>query len=122
MHWPRNRLKKVPLPRSRMKMGAIENKLDDIVFGAFVRLFGPSENWPINTSQRKEWGQFLSDRGIVWEVRLKNEPNWEGWEMVADGEGGVLMRPIGLEDHIKINHYFVPKDLSMRMLALGELF
>lgn len=120
MHWPRNRLKKVPLPFSRMRMGGVENKLDAIVFSAFIRLFGPNENWPISTRQRKEWGQFLSDRGIVWEVRLRNKPNWEGWEFV-EGKGGVVVRPQGLEDHVKINHYFVPKDLAMRMLALGEL-
>lgn len=118
MHWPRNRLKKVPLPHSRMQLGPIENRLDNIVYRSFFRMFGGA--FPINTSQRKQWGQFLSNRGIVWEVRLRNKPNWEGWEVV-EGRGGVVVRPKGTEDYIKINHYFVPKDLAMKMLALGEL-
>lgn len=121
MHWPRNRLKKVPLPFSRIRHADLEkNKLDSIVWNAFVRMFGPPDNWPINTKQRKDWGQFLLDRGIIWEVRLRKKPNWEGWEVVK-GDGGVVVRPQGLEEHIKINHYFVPKDLAMKMLALGEL-
>lgn len=103
-----------------MRLSGVENKLDAIVFSAFIRLFGPTENWPINTRQRKEWGQFLSDRGIVWEVRLRKKPNWEGWEVV-DGKGGVVVRPKGTEDYIRINHYLIPRDLSIKMLALGEL-
>ena len=96
----------------------MEDKLDDIVYRSFFRMFGGAV--PISTSQRKEWGRFLSDRGIVWEVRLRNKPNWEGWEIV-DGRDCVTVRPQGTEDHIRINHYLVPRELATRMLALGEL-
>jgi hypothetical protein len=122
MHWPRNRLKKVPLPFSRTYFSrdrtALEDKLDNIVWASFRRMFGDA--FSINTSQRKEWGRFLSERGIVWEVRLRNKPNWEGWEIV-EGRDCVTVRPRGTEDHIRINHYLVPKELATRMLALGEL-
>ena len=72
-----------------------------------------------NAAVDNDWatlGNWCSN--LQW--RHWNRPNWEGWEVV-EGKGGVVVRPRGLEDHIKINHYFVPKDLSMRMLALGEL-
>lgn len=122
IHWPRNRLKKVPLPFSRIFFSrngtALEDKLDNIVWASFRRMFGDA--FSINTSQRKEWGHFLSERGMAWEIHLKHAPNWEGWEVV-NGENGLVARPKGLEDHIKINHYFVPRDLAMKMLALGEL-
>lgn len=97
---------------------SLEDKLGDIVWASFRRMFGDA--FPINTAQRKEWGSFLSERGIAWEIHFRHPPSWEGWEVV-DGENGVVVRPKGLEDHIRINHYFVPRDLAMKMLALGEL-
>lgn len=119
--WPRNRLKKVPLPFSRIRLpGGIEEKLDAIVWRRFTSMFGPADNYPISTAQRKQWGEFLVERGIVWEIRLRHVPRWEGWEVV-EGRDCVTVRPKGTEDHIRINHYLVPRDLAMRMLALGEL-
>jgi len=118
MHLPRNKLKKVPLPFSRVQLGPVETKLDAIVWNCFRRM--GNDTFPINTAQRKNWGEFLSKRGIVWEIRLKQAPIWEGWETVK-GEKGVVARPKNIEDYIKINHYFVPKDLAIKILALGEL-
>lgn len=138
--WTRRRLKKVPLPwsvpeghshsvrdilaeqsappppwyHSRREIA----KLDMIIRAKFNGMYGGRTS--LKTAEMKEWGAFLTERGISWEIKLPKRPDWEGWE-VKDGEGCYIVRLKGLNDHVRVNQYFVPKDLAIKMLVLGEL-
>lgn len=132
--WTRRRLKKVPLPWSFCRESLLVTqsapplpwyhsrreiaKLDAIIRAKFNDMYGGRVS--LKTSEMKEWGAFLAERGISWEMRLPKKPEWEGWE-VEEGRGCYIVRLKGLDDHVRVNHYFVPKDLAMKMLVLGEL-
>lgn len=118
--WTQGILKKVPLPFYLMspKGAEMPQKLNDLINNAFRRIHG--EKSSISTKERKEWAAFLHARGIFWEVRVRNKPNWEGWVAVPT-DGYHMCRPGCVEDHIKVGHYFVPKDLAIKILALGIL-
>lgn len=135
--WTRRRLKKVPLPWSVCRESIQDvlatqsvpplpwyysrreiAKLDMIIRAKFNSMYGG--RFSLNTFEMKEWGAFLVERGISWEMRLPKRPDWEGWE-VEEGRGCFLVRLKGLDNHVRVNHYFVPKDLAMKMLVLGDL-
>lgn len=89
-----------------------------VIRGRFVGMYGARTN--LSTAERKGWGEFLANRGIYWDVKLSRKYDWEGWEFFR--EDGVLKgRPKGLDDYAKANQYYVPRDLAMKMLVLGEL-
>lgn len=132
--WTRRRLKKVPLPwafsreilpeeqslpsppwyHSRQEIA----KLDAIIRARFNDMYGGRTS--LNTFETKEWGAFLVERGISWEMRLPKKPDWDGWE-VEEGRGCYVVRLKGLQDHVRVSHYFVPRDLAVKMLVFGEL-
>lgn len=128
--WTRRIFKKVPLPWAfclikteffdpSWDMAQVATKLDQIIRRRFCGMYG--ERVSISTKERKDWAQFLSDRGICWDVSTKNEPKWEGWE-TRYSDGHYISRPRGLEGHIRVNYYYVPKELAMKMLTLNDLF
>jgi hypothetical protein len=118
--WPNKRLKKVPLPWDidRDVSHPWAEKLERIIRDSFVGFHGFKSS--ISTAERRRWASFLLERGIKWEVKVRHVPNWSNWEVVS-GRSCLLARPEGLEGHIKVNHYFVPEGLAMKMLILGEL-
>lgn len=132
--WTRRRLKKVPLPWSfSREMPRDEQsvpplpwyharkeiaKLDAIIRSKFNEMYGGRVS--LNTFETKEWGTFLAERGISWEMRLPKKPDWDGWE-VEEGRGCYVVRLKGLENHVRVNQYFIPCDLAIKMLVLGEL-
>lgn len=118
--WPNKRLKKVPLPWDvkRDMAHPWSEGLERIIRDKFVGMYGNRSS--ISTAERKMWASFLLVRGIKWEIKVAKKPYWERWE-VFRGEECLLARPEGLEQHIKVNHYFVPQDLAVKMLVLGEL-
>lgn len=91
-------------------------KLDEIIRSKFRSIYGDKAS--LSTSERKEWGSFLVDRGISWEIKVSKKVNWHGWEFSEEGK---FVHPKGLKNHIKVNHYFVPQELALKMLVLGEL-
>jgi hypothetical protein len=110
-------LKKAPLPWGVVRRGD-EPKVALLIRGRFVELYG--ERSALSTSERKDWGRFLASRGILWDIRVPEKPNWCGWEFHID-ERGLVARPEGLEDHEKFMHYYVPRDLATKMLVLNHL-
>lgn len=120
MIWPRRRLKKAPLPWSVPKSlsGPDTIKLDEIIRAKFRSMYG--DRVCLSTREMKEWGAFLVERGISWEMRVGTKPNWDGWEAEARKDCFVAYLK-GLDDHIKVDKYFVPRDLAMKMLVFGEL-
>lgn len=93
-------------------------KLDQIIRARFRAMYG--DRISLKTSELKEWGSFLAERGISWEMKLPKKPDWEGWE-VEDGKGCYIVRLKGLDNHVRVNHYFIPRELAMKMLVFGEL-
>lgn len=94
-------------------------KLDLIIRTRFMRMYGDKSS--LNTAEIKDWGAFLSERGIAWEIKLNKRPNnWSGWD-IKEGKGCLIAKPEGLDDHIRVNHYFVPRELALKMLVFGEL-
>jgi hypothetical protein len=75
----------------------------------------------LSTKEMKEWGEFLSEREIYWEIIVSQKKNWIDWECVSDNEGRLRMKPKNLENHMKVFYYYVPVDLETKMLVLGEL-
>ena len=116
MIWPRKRLKKVPLPWSMIHMDPQRDRLHTIIKDRYARMF--PERTFISTSERIAWGEYLSDLGICWDIKLPKKAEWEGWEAVED-TNCYTMRLKGLEDHIRITHYYIPRDLAFKMLVLG---
>lgn len=132
--WTRRKLKKVPLPwsfsgeslRDEQSLPPLPwyhskveiAKLDGIIRAKFNEMYGGRIS--LNTFEMKEWGAFLVERGISWEMRLPKRPDWDGWE-VEYGRGCYVVRLKGLDNHVRVNHYFIPKDLAVKMLVLGEL-
>lgn len=74
----------------------------------------------LSTREMKDWGAFLVERGISWEMRMGTRPNWDGWE-VEERKGCFVAYLKGLDDHMRVGQYFVPKELALKMLVLGEL-
>lgn len=116
MIWPRKRLKKAPLQFSFWNLDSEGKKLARIMMDKFEDMFG--ERTFISTKERIGWGEYLSDLGICWDVKMPRKADWEGWEAL-EGTNYFIMRPKGLEDHIRITHYYIPKDLAFKMLVLG---
>ena len=116
--WPNKRLKKAPLPGSWRWLGEPEKRIEMMLWIRFKEMFGSERS--ISNPQRVEWGRFLAERGVSWDIHVRHRPDWEGWEAV-NTEGGLVARPKGIEDHIRVNHYYVPRELAMRMLVLGVL-
>lgn len=118
--WPNKRLKKAPLPWDvhREVSHPWGERLESAIRLAFVGMYG--ERSSISTSERIGWGLFLLRHGILWEIKVRQVPNWVGWR-TAQVHGLLLARPEGTDDHIKVNHYFVPEDLAMKIVVLGEL-
>lgn len=86
-------------------------------------MFGERIN--LSTKEFKAWGEFLAEREIYWDVYVSKKHNWYGWEYIKGDplgyEYGCKMTPGCLENHIKACYYYIPKDLAMKMLVLGEL-
>lgn len=118
MIWPRKRLKKVPLPWSMIHMDPQRDKLDQIIREKYMKMF--PERTFISTKERIGWGEYLSGLGICWEIKNPRKADWDGWEAV-EGMNCYTLRPKGLEDHIRLTHYYIPKDLATKMLVLGYL-
>lgn len=114
----RKKLKKVPLPWGFAVRGDDESKIEVTIRRRFQEMYGERTN--LSTSEMKDWGEFLMSRGIHWDIRLSKKPNWEGWEFFRD-RGVLKGRPKGLEDHMRVLHYYVPRDLALKMLVLGDL-
>lgn len=117
-------LKKAPLPyRITLCNNKLHNKITQIILKAYNRMFGERIN--LSTKEFKEWGEFLSQREIYWDVYVPNKRNWDGWEHIAGDplgyEFGCRMAPKNIKNHIKVHFYYIPKDLAMKMLVLGEL-
>ncbi len=112
-----SQLKKAPLPWSVVRRGD-EPKVALLIRNRFVELYG--QRSALSTSERKEWGRFLADRGILWDIRVPGIPNWSGWDFAHDGRG-LVARPSGLEDYDKFMHYYVSRDLALKIMVLGYL-
>ena len=111
-------LKRTPLPWAFAvfdpKNDDTQVRLDVLIRRKFVELFGERSN--LSTRERRMWGEFLASHGILWELKTPKVVSWQGWEVT-----GSTARPAGVEDHINVVNYYVPKDLAMKMLVLGEL-
>lgn len=101
-----------------LKGDDMSRKLNALINSAFRRIYG--EKSSMSTKDRKEWAAFLHARGIFWEVKMKNKPNWEGWVAIPT-DGYYICRPDCMDTHIRVGRYFVPADLATRMLALQSL-
>lgn len=117
-------LKKAPLPYRIAKCNnKLHSKLIRIILKSFNRIFGERIN--LSTKEFKEWGEFLSQREIYWDVYVPHKRDWNGWKHVEGDplgyEFGCRMVPKNIENHIKACYYYIPKDLAMKMLVLGEL-
>ena len=120
------KLKKAPIPEYYFEDEPYSQKLFYIIQNKFRNLFQTSN---LNSSQRKKWGEFLQERNIYWEFLVPSKfissiSAWDGWEvcrMTKYGSTYLVARPTMLEDHIKVSHFYVPKDLALKMLVLGEL-
>ena len=118
MIWPRKRLKKAPLPFSFWNLDSEGKKLARIMMDKFEDMFGERTN--ISNQERITWGEYLSDLGICWDIRVSKMPNWDGWE-VFSGVACHMARPKGLEDHIEVGRYYVPRELALKMLVLDGM-
>lgn len=117
-------LKKAPLPyRIPKSNNKLHHKLIEIVLKAYIRIFGERIN--LSTKEFKDWGEFLHQRQIYWDVYVPNKRNWAGWRHIEGDplgyEYGCRMVPNNIENHIKVCYYYIPKDLAMKMLVLGDL-
>lgn len=120
MIWPNKRLKKVPLPWdvNRDVSHPWSERLEVAIRRRFVEMYG--ERSSISTSERIRWAGFLLGRQIVWEIKVRQAPNWDGWGVLRGGNC-LLARPLGTDGHIKVNHYFIPEGVASKILVLGEL-
>lgn len=118
MIWPRKRLKKVPLPWSPRGLDKEGKKIARIMATKFEEMFGEKTN--ISNKERIAWGEYLASLDICWDIRVRNRPNWDGWE-VFSGMDSYMVRPKGLENHIEVGSYYIPKDLALKMLVLDFL-
>ena len=118
MIWPRKRLKKAPLPFSFWNLGSEGKKLARIMMDKFEDTFGERTN--ISNKDRIRWGEYLAGLGICWDIRVSKKPDWNGWE-VFSGKNCYIARPKGLENHVEVGSFYVPKDLALKMLVLGFL-
>lgn len=116
-------LKKAPLPYRVPQLNRCwydypDHKLCDktleIIKNSFVKIFGERIN--LSTKEHKSWGEFLSQRGIYWDIYVSKKYDWPDWEYSAN-----KMIPKNLENHLNIGYYYVPEDLIMKILVLGEL-
>lgn len=111
-------LKRAPLPWAFAvfdpENGDMQIRLDVLIRRKFIELFGERSN--LSTRERRMWGEFLASHGILWELKTPKVVSWQGWEFT-----GSTARPEGVESQVKVVNYYVPKDLAMKMLVLGEL-
>lgn len=96
-------------------MGKEEEKFVSIIRDSYLRMFGMRTD--LNSSERKSWGLFLSERGVFWEIGIPScfLPK-EGWEKVSP----TRIRPV-LDDPISFKGYVASKETAMRILVLGFL-
>lgn len=118
MIWPRKRLKKVPLPFSFWNLDSEGKKLARIMMSKFEDMFGERTN--ISNQERIRWGEYLSSLGICWDIRVSNRPDWEGWEAFS-GMDCYMVRPKGLEYHVEVGNYYIPKEVALKMLVLDGM-
>lgn len=92
-----------------------EEKFVSIIRESYERKFGMRTD--LNSSERKSWGLFLSERGIFWEMNIPScfHPK-EGWEKCSKSR----MRPI-LEDSVSFKGYVTNRETATRILVLGFL-
>lgn len=115
---PKRILKKAPLPWSVYNVSR-NPKLVSLIRRRFVEMYG-AERTNLSTAERKGWGSFLACRGIYWDVSVSKRHEWEGWEFFYD-RNVLKGRPEGLEDHLRASGYYVPRELALKMLVLGDL-
>lgn len=118
MIWPRKRLKKAPLPFSFWGLDPEGQKLARIMMSKFWEMFGERTN--ISNKERIRWGEYLASLDICWDIRVRQRPDWDGWE-VFSGTGSYIARPEGLENHVEIGSFYIPKDLALKMLVLDGM-
>lgn len=109
-------LKKVPIPWMVSIRGEdVEEKLVSIIRESYEIKFGMRTD--LNSSERKSWGLFLSERGVFWELRIPScfRPK-DGWEKVSS----TRIRPI-LDDPVSFKGYVTNRETAMRILVLGFL-
>jgi hypothetical protein len=117
-------LKKAPLPYKITKCNKrSHHKLINIILKSYNKMFGERIN--LSTKEFKDWGEFLCQRQIYWDVYVSNKKDWAGWTHIEGDplgfEFGCRMVPTNIANHIKVCYYYIPKDLAMKMLVLGEL-
>ena len=113
------KLKKAPIPwHVTFNENNQDKKLISIIRKKFVNLFGERIN--LSSKEIKSWGLFLFEKGIFWEFVVPRKQNWADWEFFEQ-KRKLMARPKGLEDYLKVSHYYIPKDLAMKMLVLGDL-
>lgn len=114
----RNKLKKAPIPWGLSLRGDDESKIELVIRKRFADMYGLRTN--LNAAEMKKWGEFLSGHGIYWDIKFSRKRDWKDWEFFH--EGGVLKgRPKGLEHHMRVLRYYVPRELALKMLVLGDL-
>lgn len=123
MHKPsRKKLKNAPIPDLFMlgEKPATEEKLMIMIRDKFRRMFGGFVG--IKTAQRKEWGDFLFENGILWKVNLPYlvRSGWEEWD-VSSEKGRIIATPKNKGEYLKTYCYFIPLYLAEKMLVLGFL-
>lgn len=118
MIFPRKILKKAPLPFSFWNLDSEGQKLARIMMSRFQDIFGDRTN--ISNQERIRWGEYLAGLEIYWDIRVRNRPDREGWE-VFSGMDCYMVRPKGLENHVEVGSYYIPKDLALKMLVLGGM-
>lgn len=111
-------LKRAPLPWAFAvfdpESEEMQIRLDVLIRRKFIKLFGERSN--LAARERRMWGEFLASHGILWQLKTPKVVSWNGWTVT-----GSTARPAGVEGHIKVVNYYVPKDVAMKMLVLGEL-
>jgi hypothetical protein len=111
-------LKKAPLPYRVLQHNhphyEFSYKIIQIIKYSFNNIFGERVN--LSTKERKIWGEFLFKREIYWDIYVSKKYEWTDWEYSSN-----KMIPKNLKHHLKVGYYYITKDLSMKMLVLGEL-
>jgi hypothetical protein len=120
----KKKLKRAPTPFVFSGSEEFEERFIAAMRVAFDRMFG--DRYDLSTGERKVWGAFLDSRGIHWELTLARRPHpsnsaWDGWDFSTGERGQVLARPANLEGYIQARCYFVPEDLAIKMVCLGDL-
>lgn len=108
-------LKKALIPWAVGTMTEEEEKFILVIRDSYVKMFDMRTN--LNSSERKSWGLFLSERGVFWELRIPScfLPK-EGWEKCST----TRIRPI-IENPVCFKGYVTSRDVATKMLVLGFL-